>query len=319
MRFFGTGGEINHLLNLLRYTCAMHAPTPPMSLALRARQAFSLVELSVVVAIISVVAVLGLEAAANFVDRTSARITEERLAIADEALVKFVRIYGRLPCPAPRNLIPTGANFGLEDCTIAVWGTNQNYSSLVGGGVMAGMLPFRTLNLPMNMAVDGFGGKMNYVVTKNLTVAGTGSDRFGHVAGTNITNGIGGITIRSGQLKAQNGCTANCQVLAEASPSAATQSGAAYILFSNGRDQRGAVPLRSSTVGLACSSNTTDGSKIDAMNCQWNTCLNLPESMCTNGVTFINRNTFYDSRYNTGTNNKNFFDDHVVWRTKGQL
>ena len=135
---------------------------------------FSLVELSIVVAIIGVVSVLGLEAAANFVNRTNGAVTKERLLVLDDAIVRFFKIYGRLPCPADRTLAPSSTSYGLENCALATIAAPS-----ASNGIMFGALPFRALNIPMNLSVDGFGSKINYAVTKNLTIAGTGVGQFG--------------------------------------------------------------------------------------------------------------------------------------------
>lgn len=275
---------------------------------------FSLVELSVVVAIISVVATLGLEAAANFVNRTSGAVTRERLAIADEAVARFYKIYGRLPCPASRAVALAAANttFGVEDCTIAEWGTDAEYGTKIGGGLMAGMIPYRTLNIPMTFALDGFNNKLNYVVTKNLTVAGGNAtilNRFGSTGGTTVTNGIAGIEVRTGILEQPCGGS-KCQKVADPS----TSTGAAYIIFSNGTDQRGAVALRSTAASTCVPTPTASFDlRVDTMNCQWGIDGN------TTSVTAIPKNVFYDNRYNAGLNLRSFFDDYVVWRSKAQL
>lgn len=280
-------------------------PTP-----CRHSQGFSLVELSVVVAIISVVAALGLEAAANFVNRTSGEVTRERLLVADDAIARFYKIYGRLPCPAGIgvSLTPGNSTFGVEDCTIAVWTTDAQYGTLLGGGLMAGMLPYRTLNIPMTYALDGFNNKINYVVTKNLTVAGGNAtilNSFGSTGGTTATNGIAGIEIRTGILEEPCGGS-KCQKIGD--PGAST--GAAYILFSNGTDQRGAIPLRATAMATACAASS---SRVDSMNCQWGADAN------TTSVTAIPKNVFYDNRYNAGLNLSSYFDDYVIWRSKTQL
>ncbi len=139
---------------------------------------FSLVELSIVVAIIGVVSVLGLEAAANFVNRTNGAVTKERLAVLDEAVVKFFKIYGRLPCPADRSLAPSSTSYGLEDCSLTTIAVPS-----ASNGILFGAVPFRALNIPMNLSVDGFGSKINYVASKNLTQAGTAAGQFGFTQG----------------------------------------------------------------------------------------------------------------------------------------
>lgn len=271
----------------------------------RCRQGFSLVELSIVVAIISVVATLGLEAAANFVNRTSTSVTRDKLVTIDDAIARFFKIYGRLPCPAKRDdwLLNSSTSFGAEDCTISVWS-----STSIGGGLMAGMVPFKTLDLPMSTAVDGFNNRINYVATKNLTVAGTGANTFG-----DTTNGVAGIEIRTGRLEQPcDNLATNCQKLAD--PTAT--SGAAYVIFSNGADQRGAVSLFSLppyTPAIACPNANPNNQHVDAMNCQWGASPN------TTSVTAIPANVFYDNRYNAGLNPTSYFDDVILWRTKAQL
>ena len=137
---------------------------------------FSLVELSIVVAILSVVATMGLEAAANFVNRSAGSLTRERLTVVDDALLRFFRIYGRLPCPAVLTTPPTNTAYGQEDCTNPTLVNNTG----PGGGVLIGALPFRTLNLPMSYSLEGFNDKLNYAVTVNFTSAGKGAGQFGY-------------------------------------------------------------------------------------------------------------------------------------------
>lgn len=293
---------------------------------------FSLVELSVVVAIMAVVAVFGLEAAANFVNRSSGTLTKERLATLDDAMVRFFRIYGRLPCPAQigynattanyglgPNGVPTSASYGIEDCTIAVFATDAEYTSQIGGGLMRGAVPFRTLNLPMSYSLDGFTNKINYVVTKNLTIAGVRASSFGYSAGTATTNGVAGIEIRSGVLE-QPCNSARCQILA--APSATPSNGAAYILFSNGLDTRGAYSARG-TLQKPCRpgtpSNAAFETRVDTQNCQYGTAAGAHTALTSTGNKDIPKNVFYDSRFNNGLNLTSYFDDYVVWRTKASL
>lgn len=265
----------------------------------RFQHGFSLVELSVVVAILSVVATLGLEAAANFMNRSAINATRDKLVAIDDAIDRYYKIYGRLPCPAlSTDALSSGSStFGVENCGLGAFGTTST-----GGGLRGGMVPFRALNLPMSAVIDGFGNRINYVVTKNLTVAGTGSSSFG-----NATDGIAGIEVRTGQLEEPCDSTAaHCQKIAD--PSSSTAPGAAYIAFSNGTDQKGGIPPRSAAVAIACANN----SHVDAMNCQYG-------GANATSVPTIPTNVFYDNRYNAGLNASSYFDDVVIWRTKAQL
>lgn len=265
---------------------------------------FSLVELSIVVAIISVVATLGLEVAANFVNRTSTSISRERLKLVDATTANFFRLFGRLPCPADKTLAPTNTNYGLENCAIAVMS-----GTTIGGGLMAGAVPYRTLNLPVSYSLDGFGSKFHYVVTRNLTQAGRRlSGQFGYNGGTAAQNGVAGIEVRTGLL-AEPCNTSNCQILADAS----NNTGAAYVIFSSGPDQRGALSER----GTALKSCTiyNPERRIDAQNCVFGAASMSPPL----SVTTIPKNVFYDNRYNAGFNLTSYYDDALVWRPRGRL
>lgn len=266
-------------------------------------QGFSLVELSIVVAIISVVATLGLEAAANFVNRTSNAVSRERLKVVDEATAAFFKIYGRLPCPANKTLPPENANYGIEDCTIAVIS-----GTTVGGGVMAGAVPFRTINLPVIYSLDGYASKFNYVVTKNQTEAGLGATQFGNSAN------VAGIEVRTGVLE-QPCNTSKCQVLANPG----NNTGAAYFLFSSGADQRGAVSARGVDLKVCANSVATSEFRVDTQNCVYGN--NTIKSFMNVGgsASTIPNNVFYDNRVNAGLNRASYYDDVAIWRPRLQL
>src|SRR5688572_18524613 len=105
---------------------------------------FSLLELSVVMAILSIVAIFGLSAAADFAKRSAGDLTKDNLAQIDAALVEYFRLYGRLPCPSVRTLNPAPpSNYGLEDCSITVYTDTDTVLGIDGGGVMGGAVPFR--------------------------------------------------------------------------------------------------------------------------------------------------------------------------------
>jgi prepilin-type N-terminal cleavage/methylation domain-containing protein len=265
-------------------------------------QGFSLVELSIVVAIISVVATLGLEVAANFVNRTTSAVSRERLKVVDEATAAFFKIYGRLPCPANKTLPPENTNYGTEDCTIAViTGTT------LGGGVMAGAVPFRTINLPVIYSLDGFASKFNYAVTKNQTEAGLGATQFANSAN------VAGIEVRTGVLE-QPCSTSKCQVLA----SPASNSGAAYFIFSSGADQRGAVSARGVALKDCANPTATSDPRIDSQNCTYGNAT-IKGYLLVAGGGSIPNNVFYDNRLNAGLNRSSYYDDVAVWRPRLQL
>ena len=51
-------------------------------------------------------------------------------------------------------------------------------------------------------------------------------------------------------------------------------------------------------------------------------CLNRSDSQnCANGALTVGiaTNVYYDSRFNNGTQTSNYFDDIVIWRTRGRM
>jgi prepilin-type N-terminal cleavage/methylation domain-containing protein len=338
---------INLLLSILRYTCAMRF-IPRFISMYPPKRAFSLVELSVVVAIISVVAALGLEAAANFVNRTATSVSRDRLKMVDEAVANFFKVYGRLPCPAILNENPTATTYGQENCaasatafpagTGAGGGSNVLTGTTIGGGLMAGGVPFRNLNLPMMYAVDGFNSKFSYVVTRNLTVAGGTVaanpvvSRFGSFDTDNTCTdagtcaaaltassgfGMGGIEVRTGILAQP--CSGNCQKVADPTydVSNRTPTGAAYIIISHGADQRGARSDRGAQL-RTCTIYANER-RVDTQNCVFGASLPHAGISATGGANNIPNNVFYDNRYNAGLNLTSYFDDVVIWRPKAKL
>ena len=248
---------------------------------------FSLIELSIVVAILSVISVLGLEVATSFLTRNAYISTKDQLVAIDQAIDAFYRTYGRLPCPAPATNI-YNTTYGAESCPATA------YISTPVTDMAGGYLPFRTLNLPSSMAVDSYGSVIYYFVTASLT---TGS----------FATANAGIEIRSGQLL-QPCNTGTCSVLAD--PGVTSLTGAAYAVLSVGADQRGGYTKLGKLVN-ACAG--TSDARIDAQNC-------FKISNSTGSLLYSPPvNVLYDSRYNPGTQTANYFDDIIVWRAKGRL
>lgn len=256
----------------------------------RSSPGFSLVELSVVIAVLAVVAVAGLEAFSIYMNRTAYNVTRERLAVIQTALNKHRFVFGYLPCPAPRGIAITNIGYAKEGRNGSLECTAPRMD-----GVYYGPIPVRDLNLPLRYARDGYGGLMSYMVSYQLTQAGTGTDQFSNAAS------VGVVKVRTGKI--EQPCTSQCQEIASA----------AYMVISHGRDQRGAGSLQC----LPAANTATDG-MIDTVNCRFGGA--QPVRVNGSGATAaIPDGVFYDSRYNDGSNEEMHFDDLVIWQTKSQL
>jgi prepilin-type N-terminal cleavage/methylation domain-containing protein len=138
---------------------------------------FSLVELSVVLAVMGITLAGGLTVATQNTETAKVTTTTARLDAIQAALARYVLDSGNsidgggdLPCPADIDLPMTDGNFGITAQTGANC-TNGNYGSPNATGVYAGGVPVRTLNLPDEYANDGHGRRILYVVDNKFAKA----------------------------------------------------------------------------------------------------------------------------------------------------
>ena len=259
----------------------------------RQQQGFSLVELSVVVAIIAVIAVMGLDTIATFVGRTAYQSTQDKMAVIKVALAKHRYVYGYLPCPADPNASPISAGYGKESRSASLGCNNAgalnstlSSGNITNNSILFGDLPVRDLELPLSYMKDGYGSRLRYVVVSGLTTA------------NNFASTADGIVIRTGQLEST--CATVCQDV----------SAASYVVLSFGADKRG------SSGGLPCVPSSSYANMIDSANCQFNSGASPSYSITTPTIT---PGIFYDSRYSTGSVAANHDDDIILWQSKGQL
>ena len=261
------------------------APRSTLRASFMAPFGFSILELSIAVAILAIVSVLGLEVAAAYSTRRAYATTQDKIAVVDTAIKQFFKTYGRLPCPSVIT----------DPMTVSTSGKEINCKG--ASGVSSGGVPFIDLGLPISAALDGYGSKLRYIVTNELTDAGTGINQF------NSTASIGRIEVRTGKL--QQPCGTVCELTFD--PNVST--GAAYVILSHGADQRGAYS-KNGTLQKTCA--IANDTRIDAVNCGGSTNPVITPAMSNSTVV-------YDSRFNTGSITSSYFDDSVLARGKGDL
>jgi len=155
--------------------------------------AFSLIELSIVILIISVLASSGLTIfkSTNSVSKT--KITKERIDAVYKALGNYLITNRRLPCPASLELANNDANYGNEVRTTTCPATTSGgvIVSTVNPNLAYGMVPTKTLGLSSDMAEDGFGTKLSYVIDKRfaIKVGNSGTDGFEGTNGNDLADG----------------------------------------------------------------------------------------------------------------------------------
>jgi prepilin-type N-terminal cleavage/methylation domain-containing protein len=127
------------------------------------QKGFSLVEMASALVIISVIAGSALSVAVNQDDSIKATQTRMKMDAIEKALSSFVKINKRLPCPADGSLALSHASFGLERKAAAVCDDTSPYYG-GAGGIVGGVVPIRSLGLPDEFMMDGWGRRMAYVV-----------------------------------------------------------------------------------------------------------------------------------------------------------
>lgn len=125
---------------------------------------FSLIEISIFLLVVSILA----GSALNFGNSQQgfARIkqTNDKLDVIQQTLATYLRINGRLPCPARGDLSRTNTLLGTEDCI--------NTRVAIGGGsdpdILVGILPAATIGISPEFIFDGWENRFTYVVEERF-------------------------------------------------------------------------------------------------------------------------------------------------------
>jgi prepilin-type N-terminal cleavage/methylation domain-containing protein len=198
-------------------------------------KAFTLIELSVVLLLISLMVGFGIEAFQNNGSKNCYEATRLQERDIQTALESFARANNRLPLPAQKNIGINHPQFGREV-------TDTSLIVLVPGGtptVYLGALPFSTLGLNSSYAADCWGNKFTYLVTRKLT------DQTTYMNNDNT----GTIRVMTGTVSV---------------PTTLTDR-AAYAVISHGQDALGASARNYSGAPKDCAA--APANRIDRENC----------------------------------------------------
>ena len=181
---------------------------------------FTLVEMALVLLIVGLLAAVFLPATNTLLDNNRRKETRAKLQAIEQAMVRFVMVNRRLPCPADGALPPGNANQGLE---------------LVAAGACSpatqinGVVPWRSLGVAQGDATDAWNTLMTYRVWAALAQV-NGLDMSG--LNPAVTGEVGNWLLPRGfRVCSASPCAANA---AAELASPAKTTGVAYVLISHG-------------------------------------------------------------------------------------
>ena len=211
----------------------------------RSPAAFSLVELSVVIIVISILLAGALSVLTSSVGNKKIEITQKRIQKIYQGMGIFLAKNGRLPCPAAINLAKSDSNYGLEgDCTITPATAGYWKSSATASpNLYFGMVPTKAIGISSDFSEDGFETKFAYLVLQGFTNA--------------TTFGKGLASIASSKNYAND--SASDRIIIKEKPASASiiTNDAMFVIISYGANKSGGWNSNS-TEQIAASSNSDE-------------------------------------------------------------
>lgn len=140
----------------------------------KSKRGFSLIELSIVILIISILAAGAISVSGSFLVSAKNKQTKDKMEAIYKAIGNYVAKNYHLPCPAPLTDTKSDSGYGnksggaVATNTAVACGDTGVYSSSDVSTISYGMVPVNTLGLSDDMAQDGFGSRFSYVVVDKL-------------------------------------------------------------------------------------------------------------------------------------------------------
>jgi len=162
---------------------------------------FSIIELAIGMVLVGLFVSSALSMYLVESKKLSLNNTKGRMNVYSSALEVFMKENGRYPCPAAPMLTPNDPEYGKEACPSSVLtpdgtctatglcriiGVRDSDGDAVLNVVLRGVVPFKSLNMPLNVSsndvTDGWGRHFAYYITEILTNTGTYNNLGGAIA-----------------------------------------------------------------------------------------------------------------------------------------
>lgn len=198
---------------------------------------FSLIEVSIALIVIGLIMMPLLYGYNQYVISRQISGTKSAYGSVNAALVKYVAKYGHYPFPSDPDLAQTDAGFsqvavkpgaGWPVCTATSTKVCRTTANIYGGhAVLIGAVPFGAIGVPFKSTLDGYGSRLTYAVTEDLTDNLTYDETSG---GIEVVDDAG-VSIYTGLTQRSH-----------------------FIIVSHGEDRRGAFTL-AGLKPIACGTN----------------------------------------------------------------
>jgi len=204
---------------------------------------FSLIEMGMVIAIMGALTAVLSTGASGFVENKRSDTLKVKMETVEEAIIRYAAAARRLPCPASATATANAA-IGVEDVSGGTCTANQN----------DGIVPWVTLGLPREAALDPWGRYITMRVAPELTDAGGAANSL--AAATTLPAllaAVDGRGLMVAELTATNTLRPIMRPNGGAAATGATDptSGAAYVLISHGKDGLGGYTTAGRIADLA--------------------------------------------------------------------
>lgn len=152
------------------------------------KSAYTLLELSIVIAIMAVMMTGAIGISVSTFNNTKKIATEMKIRQLYNAVGKFLLINKRMPCPARLDLTINDNSYGEEvgngsGCsgfTGVYQGSNANH--------FYGMIPMKSLGLPLEFSRDDYGSKISYIIDDRFTRSFQDVPNFSNPSFGTVTN-----------------------------------------------------------------------------------------------------------------------------------
>jgi type II secretory pathway pseudopilin PulG len=212
---------------------------------------FSLLEVSIMLIILGIIATGAFSFIAIEIRKQSIITTNKKLDVIEDALLTYLAVNGRLPCPASPWQIASNTTFALERRISSTNCESTASTSIMNNGEhYLGAVPTRALGISEEYMFDAWGNRISYVVQRafvnnELTNVSCITD------GKNAANNNADIQYLCFKGQSQAGAT-----LQVSDASGNLLSNPVYILLSHGENGNGAF-LNSSDVDVDIGETST--------------------------------------------------------------